>query len=127
MGSGWFAMGAVTAGLAVALGAFGAHGLKPRITAEHMEIFETAVRYHMYHALALLSVGWGAMRWPGNWVQVAGWAFTFGILVFSGSLYLLSMTGLGWLGAITPVGGVAFLVGWAALAIAALRGVKTFI
>jgi uncharacterized membrane protein YgdD (TMEM256/DUF423 family) len=127
MGSGWFAMGAVTAGLAVALGAFGAHGLKPRITPELMEVFETGVRYHMYHALALLSVGWGAMRWPGNWVQVAGWSFTFGIVVFSGSLYLLAMTGLGWLGAITPIGGVAFLIGWAALAISALRGVKTFI
>jgi len=127
MGSGWFAMGAVTAGLAVALGAFGAHGLKPRITPELMEIFETGVRFHMYHALALLSVGWGAMRWPGNWVQVAGWSFTFGIVVFSGSLYLLAMTGLGWLGAITPVGGIAFLIGWAALAVSALRGVKTFI
>jgi uncharacterized membrane protein YgdD (TMEM256/DUF423 family) len=67
------------------------------------------------------------MRWPGNWVQVAGWSFTFGIVVFSGSLYLLAMTGLRWLGAITPVGGVAFLIGWAALAIAALRGTKTFI
>jgi uncharacterized membrane protein YgdD (TMEM256/DUF423 family) len=124
MGSGWFAMGAVAGGLGVALGAFGAHGLKPRITPELMEIFETGVRFHIYHALALLAVGWGAMRWPGSWVQVAGWAFTFGIVVFSGSLYLLAMTGLTWLGAITPVGGVAFLTGWAALAISALRGLR---
>jgi uncharacterized membrane protein YgdD (TMEM256/DUF423 family) len=124
MGSGWYAMGAVAAGLGVALGAFGAHGLRPRISPELMEIFETGVRYHMYHALGLLAVGWGAMRWPGTWVQVAGWSFTLGIVIFSGTLYLLAMTGQRWLGAITPIGGVAFLVGWAALAIAALRGLR---
>jgi len=124
MGSGWYAMGAVAAGVAVALGAFGAHGLRPRLGPELMEIFETGVRFHMYHALGLLAVGWGAMRWPGRWVQVAGWCFTAGIAIFSGSLYLLTMTGMGRLGAITPVGGVAFMVGWAALAIAALRGLR---
>jgi uncharacterized membrane protein YgdD (TMEM256/DUF423 family) len=121
MGAGWYAMGAVAAGLGVALGAFGAHGLKPRVSPELMEIFETGVRFHMYHALGLLAVGWGAMRWPGVPVQIAGWAFTFGIVVFSGSLYLLAMTGIRWLGAVTPLGGVAFMIGWAALALAALR------
>jgi uncharacterized membrane protein YgdD (TMEM256/DUF423 family) len=124
MGSGWYAMGAAAAGLAVALGAFGAHGLRLRLTPELMEIFETGVRFHMYHALGLLAVGWGAMRWPGPWVQTAGWCFTAGIVIFSGSLYLLAMTGVGRFGAVTPIGGVAFMVGWAALAIGALRGLR---
>jgi uncharacterized membrane protein YgdD (TMEM256/DUF423 family) len=119
---GWFATGAVAALLAVALGAFGAHGLRPRIAPDLMEIFETGVRFHFYHALGLLAVGWAASRWASAWVQVAGWSFAIGIVIFSGSLYLLAMTGQRWLGAITPVGGVAFLVGWAALAAGAIRG-----
>ena len=121
----WFATGAIAAGLGVALGAFGAHVLKPRLAPDLLEIFETGVRFHMYHALALLAVGWAATRWTGSTVQVAGWSFTVGIVVFSGSLYLLAATGQRWLGAITPIGGVAFLIGWSALVLAALRGVKT--
>jgi uncharacterized membrane protein YgdD (TMEM256/DUF423 family) len=118
---GWVAIGAIAGGIAVALGAFGAHGLKTRVDAELLVIFETGVRYHMYHALALLAVGWAATRWPGAAVTTAGWAFLVGIVVFSGSLYLMTFTGARWLGAITPIGGVAFLVGWVSLALAALK------
>ena len=117
----WFATGAIAAGLGVALGAFGAHILKPRLSADLLEIFETGVRFQIYHALALLAVGWAATRWTGSAVHVAGWSFTLGIVVFSGSLYVLAITGQRWLGAITPIGGVAFLIGWSALALAALR------
>jgi uncharacterized membrane protein YgdD (TMEM256/DUF423 family) len=117
----WFAAGAVAAGIGVAIGAFGAHGLADRVEADLLAIFETGVRYHMYHALALLAVGWAASRWPGGWVQAAGWLFVFGILVFSGSLYVLALTGARWLGAITPLGGLCFLLGWASLAWGALR------
>jgi uncharacterized membrane protein YgdD (TMEM256/DUF423 family) len=121
MGSGWFAAGAMAAGLGVALGAFGAHGLKGRVGTDMLAIFETGVRYHLVHALGLLGVAWAAERWGGGWVSLAGWAFVSGIAVFSGSLYLLALTGARWLGAITPLGGLAFIVGWAALVIAALR------
>jgi len=117
----WFATGAVAAGIGVALGAFGAHGLRGRISPDVMAIFETGVRFHMYHALALLAVGWAASRSSGHAVQVAGWSFVAGIVVFSGSLYLLAVTGARGFGAITPVGGIAFLAGWTALALAALR------
>ena len=112
-----FALGALLAGLAVAAGAFGAHGLRDRLPPDMLAIFETAVRYQMYHALALLVVGSLAGQWPAG--AVAGWCFVVGIAVFSGSLYVLSLTGVRWLGAITPLGGVAFLVGWAWLAWAA--------
>lgn len=107
--------------LAVAAGAFGAHALRQRLTPEHLAVFETAVRYQMYHALALLAVAWAGEQWPGTAAQAAGWLFTFGVVVFSGSLYLLTLTGTRWLGAITPIGGVAMLAGWLALALAAMR------
>jgi uncharacterized membrane protein YgdD (TMEM256/DUF423 family) len=109
-------LGSALALLAVALGAFGAHGLRGRIAPEMLEVFETGVRYHMYHALALLAVAWACGRWPAAAPTTAGWLFVIGIAVFSGSLYLLALTGLRWLGAITPLGGLAFLLGWAALA-----------
>ncbi|MEK7341644.1 MAG: DUF423 domain-containing protein, partial [Candidatus Binatota bacterium] len=83
---------------------------------EMFNIFEVGVRYHMYHALALLAVAWASSRWPGGSVTAAGWLFLAGTIIFSGSLYLLSLTGLRWLGAITPVGGLAFLLGWLLLA-----------
>ena len=108
----FFVAGSILAFFAVALGAFAAHGLKPRLTPEMLNVFETGVRYHMYHALALLAVAWAASHWSEGKVHLAGWAFIFGIAVFSGSLYLLSITGIRWLGAITPIGGVGFLVGW---------------
>lgn len=116
------ALGALFAGLAVAAGAFGAHGLKARLAPDLLEVFETAARYQMYHALGLLAVAWAAARWPQPAVTAAGWCFVAGIVVFCGSLYVLSLTGTRWLGAITPLGGLAFMVGWLALALAAWRG-----
>lgn len=120
--AGWFATGAVLAGLGVVLGAFGAHGLKARVSAEMLVIFETGVRYHLIHALGILAVAFGLSRWPSGFVVAAGWLFVVGILVFSGSLYVMTLTGAKWLGAITPLGGLAFILGWTALAIGALRG-----
>ena len=111
----FFTAGAIMAFLAVGLGAFGAHALKDRLTADMLAIFEVGVRYHMYHALALLSVAWASARWPESNLNAAGWAFIAGIIIFSGSLYILSMTGIRWFGAITPLGGLAFLIGWAIL------------
>jgi uncharacterized membrane protein YgdD (TMEM256/DUF423 family) len=122
MSAGWFAAGAIGAATGVALGAFGAHGLKSRVTADLLTIFETGVRYQIYHALGLLAVGWASTRWPNLWVDMSGWLFVAGILVFSGSLYLMVLTGARWLGAVTPLGGLAFILGWASLAVAALRG-----
>jgi uncharacterized membrane protein YgdD (TMEM256/DUF423 family) len=111
----FFAAGSVMALLAVALGAFGAHALKNRLTPDMLDIFEVGVRYHMYHALGLLAVAWASSRWPESHVNAAGWAFITGIVIFSGSLYILSIFDIRWLGAVTPVGGLAFLIGWAIL------------
>ena len=106
----------VCCGLAVALGAFAAHGLKSRLTPEMLAIFEVGVRYQFYHGLALLACGLApAAVWSSVWTSRACWAWLTGIVVFSGSLYLLSLSGIGWLGAITPIGGVAFLLGWGLL------------
>ena len=115
----FFSLGSLSAGLAVALGAFAAHGLRSRISPEALQTFETGARYQMYHALALLAVAWAATRWPGGAVSAAGWLFVAGTLLFSGSLYLLAVTGLRVLGAVTPFGGLAFILGWLALAWAA--------
>jgi uncharacterized membrane protein YgdD (TMEM256/DUF423 family) len=112
---------AAMGGLAVALGAFGAHGLKDVITEARLGTFETAVRYQMYHALALFAVV-GLMRWtPSPLLGWAGWLLIAGVLIFSGSLYLLIMTDASWLGAITPIGGVAMIAGWLLMLVAALR------
>lgn len=105
----------------VALGAFGAHALRDQLTPRDLEIFETAVRYQLVHAVALLGVAWAWTRWPGTATVAAGWLFAAGVLVFSGSLYLLVLTGPRALGAVTPIGGVALLLGWLALGWAALR------
>ncbi|PSB29946.1 DUF423 domain-containing protein [Stenomitos frigidus] len=112
---------AILAGLAVAAGAFASHALKERLTERALEIFETAARYQMYHALALFLVAILLSRVESapSTLAVAGYAFIAGIAIFSGSLYALSLTGIKWLGAITPLGGVAFLIGWGCLAIAA--------
>ena len=112
----FFIIGSVSAFLAVALGAFAAHGLKGKLTPDMFNVFEVGVRYHMYHALALLGVAWASTRWPGTYVAAAGWLFIFGTIVFSGSLYLLALGGPRWLGAITPIGGLAFLIAWILLA-----------
>lgn len=112
----FFTLGSLLAFLGVALGAFGAHALKSRVGADLLATFEVGVRYQMYHALALLAVAGAATRWPGPLVTASGWLFVVGIVIFSGSLYVLSLSGIRWLGAITPLGGLALLAGWACLA-----------
>jgi uncharacterized membrane protein YgdD (TMEM256/DUF423 family) len=119
----FWALGSISGGLAVALGAFGAHVLKERMATELLANFETGARYQMYHALALLAVAWVVSRWPGSGLPVAaGWLFVAGTMLFSGSLYLLALTGVRWLGAITPLGGVAFVAGWICLLLTTWRG-----
>ena len=113
--------GAVSAFIAVAAGAFGAHGLESRIPADLLAVYETGVRYELMHAVALLFIGLAADRWPqAHWGR-AGWMFVAGTVLFSGSLYLLALTGLLWLGAVTPLGGLCFLLGWIFAAAAAVR------
>ena len=116
----FFGLGALSALIAVAAGAFGAHALRERLAPDMLAVFETGARYQMYHALGLLAVAWAVARWPGSAAGLAGWLFLAGTLLFSGSLYLLTLTGQRWLGAITPLGGLAFILGWAALAWAAI-------
>ncbi len=119
----FFVLGGISGGLAIALGAFGAHGLRARIAADMLSTFETGVRYHMYHALALIAVAYAITRWTSTGLPaVAGWLFLIGTVLFSGSLYLLAINGQRWLGAITPLGGVAFIAGWVCLVLAAARG-----
>lgn len=102
--------------LAVALGAFAAHALRDRLTPELLNTFQTGVQYHMYHALALMGVGILSVQYPNaNLPRIAGYLFMVGIILFSGSLYTLSLSGVRWLGAITPLGGVAFLAAWGCL------------
>ncbi len=113
--------GAVSGLIAVALGAFAAHGLKSKLAPEMLAVFETGARYQMYHALALLAVAWLAGERRSRAVRSAGVAFVLGTLLFSGSLYLLVLTGARWLGAVTPLGGAALLVGWLCLAWSAVR------
>lgn len=117
-------LGALSAALAVAAGAFGAHALRTRLDARMLEVFETAARYQMYHALALLAVGAVAARLapplalPALW---SGWCFVAGTVLFSGSLYAMAASGVRALGAVTPLGGVCFIAGWLLLAVAASR------
>ena len=113
-------IGSIAGALGVGLGAFGAHGLRGRLPPDMLAVFETGVRYEMYHALALLFVSTLMARLDGRLIHVAGWSFIVGIVLFSGSLYLLALTGVRIFGAVTPLGGVAFILGWACLAIAAL-------
>ena len=121
MVAGWFATGAALCGLGVLLGAFGAHGLRARLSPEMLAVFETGVRYHLIHGLAVLAVAWAASRWTSALINAAGWLFVAGILIFSGSLYVLSISGVRWLGAVTPIGGLCFTIGWLVLAIGAMR------
>ena len=115
-------IGSLLAMVAVIFGAFGAHALRGRLSPEDLITFDTGVRYQMYHALALLAVAWAASRWPSGATTAAGWLFVLGIVVFSGSLYVLVLTGQRWLGAVTPLGGLAMIGGWASLAWAIFRG-----
>ena len=110
-------LGAINAFLCVAIGAFGAHGLKEKLSTDMLAVYQTAVQYHFYHALGLAAVGLVLAHFPKSWpVTLSGWMMLAGIVLFSGSLYVLSLTGMRWLGAITPIGGVAFLLAWALLA-----------
>lgn len=115
-------LGSLSGFVGVALGAFAAHGLRGRLSPEMLDIFEVGVRYQMYHALGLLAVALAFGRWPRPEFLVAGWSFVVGTLVFSGTLYVLSLSGIRWLGAVTPIGGLAFLVGWLSLAWGAWKG-----
>ncbi|MBW4488983.1 MAG: DUF423 domain-containing protein [Trichocoleus desertorum ATA4-8-CV12] len=117
----FLAIAAILAGLAVAAGAFASHALRDKLSDRALEIFETASRYQMYHALALLLVAvlLAQVAIPSTLLHIAGYAFLTGIVLFSGSLYALSLSGVKWLGAITPLGGVAFLIGWGCVAAAA--------
>ncbi|MFQ5792821.1 MAG: DUF423 domain-containing protein [Acidobacteriota bacterium] len=117
----WVRLGSLFMFLAVALGAFGAHALRHRLSSDLLQVFESGVRYHFYHALALFVVAWISKSYPSGLVTAAGWAFTVGVILFSGSLYVLSVTGARWLGAVTPAGGLAFLAGWILLALASFR------
>lgn len=121
--------GCVSAFLAVAAGAFGAHALRARLAPDLLAVFETGARYQMYHALALLAVAWAASRYAGGGgglpIRAAGWLFIGGTVLFSGSLYLLALTGTRWLGAITPLGGLLFLAGWVSLAAGFAKGGST--
>ncbi|MEA1881873.1 MAG: DUF423 domain-containing protein [Candidatus Marinimicrobia bacterium] len=113
----WIIFGASLAALAVALGAFGAHGLKSKVSPVDLAIFETGVRYHMYHALGLILVGILGFHYNAEVIQLPAVLLSTGILIFSGSLYILVLTGLRWMGAITPIGGVALIAGWLLLVI----------
>jgi uncharacterized membrane protein YgdD (TMEM256/DUF423 family) len=116
-------LGGILGGLGVSLGAFGAHALKARLTPERLETFETGVRYQMYHALALVLTALVIAQSPAaSLPPLAGWLFLVGTILFSGSLYLLVISRRRWLGAITPLGGIAFIAGWVCLALSALQG-----
>ena len=115
-------MAALSGMLAVVFGAFGAHALKNRLDDYALGVFQTAVQYHFYHSLALLAVGILALSVPDSTLlKSSGWLFATGLVVFSGSLYILSLSGVRWLGAVTPLGGLAFIAGWACLAAAAWK------
>lgn len=115
-------MGGISAALAVILGAFGAHALKSRLTVELLEIFQTGVQYHFYHALGLLAAGILAIHYPdSSYLRWSGWLMLAGIILFSGSLYVLSLSGIRWFGTIAPVGGISFILAWILLIIAVIK------
>ncbi|VGO22865.1 DUF423 domain-containing protein [Pontiella sulfatireligans] len=117
----FLSLGSISGALAVMIGAFGAHGLKEKLSTEMLAIYKTGVEYHFYHALALLAVGLVAMHFQSKLLTASGWAMTAGIVIFSGSLYALSISGVKVLGAITPIGGLCFIAGWVLLALATLK------
>lgn len=125
IGAQWIAFGATSGFIAVGMGAFGAHSLAGALSERSLQIYQTAAQYQVYHALALVAVGiWSATGTAGEGsalLSASGWAFLAGSVIFSGSLYTLAITDMRWLGAITPIGGLAFLIGWACLAGAAWK------
>ncbi len=120
----FFLIACVFSFLGVALGAFGAHALKQKLTPDMLQVFEVGVRYQMYHAFALFIVAWALHSWNLSSAAAAGWWFIAGIFLFSGSLYALALSGVSWLGAITPLGGLSFLIGWLWLAWSAWKNVQ---
>ncbi len=119
----FFFLGSLSGAIAVMLGAFGSHGLRKRLTSDSMATFEIGVRYQMYHAVAMIAASIASGQWSASSLpSVAGWLFTIGTLLFSGSLYILALTQKRRLGAITPFGGLAFIAGWVCLALPALSG-----
>ena len=117
----FFAFGSGFSLLSVVFGAFGAHALEEKLSPKMLDTFEVAVRYQMYHGIGLILVAWALSQWQNSLTTAAGWCFIAGILIFSGSLYILSLTNTSWLGAITPIGGLAFVAGWGCLIITAFR------
>lgn len=117
----WIGGGAALAMVGVALGAFGAHGLRGRVPVERLDVYQTGVYYHVIHALAILLVVALAGRIGANWPRVA-WLFAVGIVVFGGTLYALAITDISWLGAITPLGGICFMGGWTLLSFTVWKG-----
>ena len=114
-------LGSISGALAVMIGAFGAHGLKDKLCDQMLSIYKTGVEYHFYHTLALLAIGLMALYFKSPLLTASGWAMTAGIVIFSGSLYALSISGVKILGAITPIGGLFFIVGWVLLVVAILK------
>lgn len=120
----FFALAALSGGMGVALGAFGAHGLRARLSTQDLDTFKTGVDYQMYHALALLGAALALTRWTNSGLFIiSGWLFVAGTVLFSGSLYILALSKVRWLGAITPFGGLAFVAGWICLALGVWMGV----
>ena len=117
----FLSIGSLCGALGVMIGAFGAHGLKSKLTEEMLAIYKTGVEYHFYHTLALLAVGLLALKFQSGLLTASGWSFFVGVLIFSGSLYALSISGVRVLGAITPIGGLCFIAGWVLLAIAVIK------
>jgi uncharacterized membrane protein YgdD (TMEM256/DUF423 family) len=117
----FLSLGSISGALAVMIGAFGAHGLKEKLSAEMLAIYKTGVEYHFYHTLALLAVGLVALHVESKLLTASGWAMVAGIVIFSGSLYALSISGVKVLGAITPIGGLCFIAGWVLLAMAVVK------
>ena len=118
----FFVVGSLLGFLGVVLGAFGAHALKGNLGADQLLVFEVGVRYQMYHAFALLAAAWAYTKWPGKSLIASGWLFIVGTVLFSGSLYAMSLSGVRWLGVITPFGGLAFVAGWLCMAWSVWRG-----